>query len=83
MKIPDVLNAEIMNVLLGVSAGLIIVWLVSDIMLKTFMHENEVKCHPLARVTTGLAAFSGIVTVIYGLYYITTKSPQKSWCFGQ
>lgn len=73
MKIPDVLNAEIMNVLLGVSAGLIIVWLVSDIMLKTFMHENEVKCHPLARVTTGLAAFSGIVTVIYGLYYITTK----------
>lgn len=42
MKIPDVLNAEIMNVLLGVSAGLIIVWLVSDIMLKTFMHENEV-----------------------------------------
>ena len=73
MKIPDVLNAEIMNVLLGVNAGLIIVWLVSDIMLKTFMHENEVKCHPLARVTTGLAAFSGIVTVIYGLYYITTK----------
>lgn len=42
-------------------------------MLKTFMHENEAKCHPLARVTTGLAAFSGIVTVIYGLYYITTK----------
>lgn len=73
MKIPDVLNAEIMNVLLGVSAGLIILWLVSDIMLKTFMHENEAKCHPLARVTTGLAAFSGIVTVIYGLYYITTK----------
>lgn len=73
MKITDVLNAEIMNVLLGVNAGLIILWLVSDIMLKTFMHENEVKCHPLARVTTGLAAFSGIVTVIYGLYYITTK----------
>lgn len=73
MKITDVLNAEIMNVLLGVSAGLIILWLVTDIMLKTFMHENEVKCHPLARVTTGLAAFSGIVTVIYGLYYITTK----------
>lgn len=73
MNITDVLNAEIMNVLLGVSAGLIILWLVSDIMLKTFMHENEVKCHPLARVTTGLAAFSGIVTVIYGLYYITTK----------
>lgn len=64
MKITDVLNAEIMNVLLGVNAGLIILWLVSDIMLKTFMHENEVKCHPLARVTTGLAAFSGIVTVI-------------------
>lgn len=73
MKITDALNAEIMNVLLGVNAGLIILWLVSDIMLKTFMHENEVKCHPLARVTTGLAAFSGIVTVIYGLYYITTK----------
>jgi hypothetical protein len=73
MKITDALNAEIMNVLLGVSAGLIILWLVTDIMLKTFMHENEVKCHPLARVTTGLAAFSGIVTVIYGLYYITTK----------
>ena len=73
MKITDVLNAEIMNVLLGVNAGLIILWLVSDIMLKTFMHENEVKCHPLACVTTGLAAFSGIVTVIYGLYYITTK----------
>lgn len=73
MNITDVLNAEIMNVLLGVNAGLIILWLVSDIMLKTFMHENEVKCHPLARVTTGLAAFSGIVTVIYGLYYITTK----------
>lgn len=73
MKITDVLNAEIMNVLLGVSAGLIILWLVTDIMLKTFMHENEVKCHPLARVTTGLAAFSGIVTVIYGLYYISTK----------
>lgn len=73
MKITDVLNAEIMNVLLGVNAGLIILWLVSDIMLKTFMHENEVKCHPLVRVTTGLAAFSGIVTVIYGLYYITTK----------
>lgn len=73
MKITDVLNAEIMNVLLGVNAGLIILWLVSDIMLKTFMHENEVKCHPLARITTGLAAFSGIVTVIYGLYYITTK----------
>lgn len=73
MKITDALNAEIMNVLLGVSAGLFILWLVTDIMLKTFMHENEVKCHPLARVTTGLAAFSGIVTVIYGLYYITTK----------
>lgn len=73
MKITDALNAEIMNVLLGVSPGLIILWLVTDIMLKTFMHENEVKCHPLARVTTGLAAFSGIVTVIYGLYYITTK----------
>lgn len=73
MKITDVLNAEIMNVLLGVNAGLIILWLVSDIMLKTFIHENEVKCHPLARVTTGLAAFWGIVTVIYGLYYITTK----------
>lgn len=73
MKITDALNAEIMNVLLGVSAGLIILWLVTDIMLKTFMHENEVKCHPLARVTTGLAAFSGIVTVIYGLYYISTK----------
>lgn len=73
MKITDFFNAEIMNVLLGVSAGLIMLWLVSDIMLKTFMHENEVKCHPLARVTTGLAAFSGIVTVIYGLYYITTK----------
>ena len=73
MKITDFFNAEIMNVLLGVSAGLIMLWLVSDIMLKTFMHENEVKCHPLARVTTGLAAFSDIVTVIYGLYYITTK----------
>lgn len=73
MKITDALNAEIVNVLLGVSAGLIILWLVTDIMLKTFMHENEVKCHPLARVTTGLAAFSGIVTVIYGLYYISTK----------
>lgn len=73
MKITDFFNAEIMNVLLGVSAGLIMLWLVSDITLKTFMYENEVKCHPLARVTTGLAAFSGIVTVIYGLYYISTK----------
>lgn len=43
MKITDFLNAEIMNVLLGVSAGLIMLWLVSDITLKTFMHENEVK----------------------------------------
>lgn len=73
MKITDFFNAEIMNVLLGVSAGLIMLWLVSDITLKTFMYENEVKCHPLSRVTTGLAALSGIVTVIYGLYYITIK----------
>lgn len=41
MKITDALNAEIMNVLLGVSAGLIILWLVTDIMLKTFMHEKK------------------------------------------
>lgn len=73
MKITDFFNAEIMNVLFGVSAGLIMLWLVSDITLKTFMYENEVKCHPLSRVTAGLATFSGIVTVIYGLYYITTK----------